>query len=90
MDEKRLLARGQFEELKDQYAEKFIEIRATIQEIHRNLPVPDEFTKDLSGINTNSACTFLKKLPSLLEEYENTKNKLKGLSLQWALGFNGK
>jgi len=86
MDEERLLARGSFEEYKDQLSSIHIQIRTLLQDVHRKTPIiniPRKLIVDVSDIDIKGAKVLLNSLEDLLEKQNNLIGKLKILSDKW-------
>lgn len=92
MDQERLLARGEFEELKDELSSIYTQIRTLSQDIHRKLPIPDipkSIISDISKFDIKGARALLNSLEELIEKYELIENKLKNISSKWGFRLNG-
>jgi len=83
MDQERLLARGEFEELKDQLSNINIQIRTIVQDIYRKLPVPDISCNTTSTLDVTSAKALLCNLEKLAEECNALNGKVNMLNNKW-------
>jgi len=83
MDQERLLARGEFEELKDQLSNINIQIRTIVQDIHRKLPVPDISCNTASILDVASAKVLICNLEKLVKEYDDLNRKINMLNNKW-------
>ncbi|MEW5804318.1 MAG: hypothetical protein AB1847_19665 [bacterium] len=83
MDQERLLARGEFEELKDQHNASLLEIRSLIQELHRKMPVPDPDFRNISSLDTRAAQVLLDRIKELQTRINDLDSKIGKLAQKW-------